>query len=83
MLNAEPHEIALVESATVAWNAAFHAMRFKPGDRLITGRSEYVSNAINLLLARDPWPGVDFVDGVQVPADEPGLGVREEVPDPR
>jgi L-alanine-DL-glutamate epimerase-like enolase superfamily enzyme len=37
----------------------------------------------NLLLAHDPWPGVEFVDGVQVPADEPGLGVREEVPDPR
>jgi L-Ala-D/L-Glu epimerase len=37
----------------------------------------------NLLLAHDPWPGVEFVDGVQVPAHEPGLGVREEVPDPR
>jgi L-alanine-DL-glutamate epimerase-like enolase superfamily enzyme len=37
----------------------------------------------NLLLAHDPWPGVEFLDGVQVPADEPGLGVREEVPDPR
>jgi L-alanine-DL-glutamate epimerase-like enolase superfamily enzyme len=37
----------------------------------------------NLLLAQDPWPGVELVDGVQVPADEPGLGVREEVPDPR
>jgi L-Ala-D/L-Glu epimerase / N-acetyl-D-glutamate racemase len=37
----------------------------------------------NLLLAHDPWPGVEFADGVQVPADEPGLGVREEVPDPR
>jgi L-Ala-D/L-Glu epimerase len=37
----------------------------------------------NLLLAHDPWPGVEFVDGVQLPADEPGLGVREEVPDPR
>ena len=37
----------------------------------------------NLLLAHDPWPGVAFRDGVQVPADEPGLGVREEVPDPR
>ena len=37
----------------------------------------------NLLIARDPWPGVEFVDGVQLPADEPGLGVREEVPDPR
>jgi L-Ala-D/L-Glu epimerase len=30
----------------------------------------------NLLLAHDPWPGVPFVDGVQLPPDEPGLGVR-------
>jgi L-alanine-DL-glutamate epimerase-like enolase superfamily enzyme len=37
----------------------------------------------NLLLADDPWPGVDFRDGVQVPSDQPGLGVRQEVPDPR
>jgi L-Ala-D/L-Glu epimerase len=37
----------------------------------------------NLLLAHDPWPGVQFADGVQLPAAEPGLGVREEVPDPR
>ncbi len=29
----------------------------------------------NLLIAHDPWPGVEFVDGVQVPADLPGLGV--------
>src|SRR5205823_4793363 len=37
----------------------------------------------NLLLAEDPWPGVELVDGVQVPADEPGLGVREAVPGTR
>jgi L-Ala-D/L-Glu epimerase len=30
----------------------------------------------NLLLAEDPWAGVDFVDGVQVPSDGPGLGVE-------
>jgi L-alanine-DL-glutamate epimerase-like enolase superfamily enzyme len=29
----------------------------------------------NLLLAEDPWPGVELVDGVQVPALAPGLGV--------
>jgi len=33
----------------------------------------------NLLLAEDPWPGVELVDGVQLPADAPGLGVREAV----
>ena len=37
----------------------------------------------NLLLAEDPWRGVDFRNGVQVPSDQPGLGVRQEVPDPR
>jgi L-alanine-DL-glutamate epimerase-like enolase superfamily enzyme len=29
----------------------------------------------NLLLANDPWPGVDFDGGVQLPSDRPGLGV--------
>ena len=29
----------------------------------------------NLLLAEDPWPGVELVDGVQVPSLGPGLGV--------
>jgi L-alanine-DL-glutamate epimerase-like enolase superfamily enzyme len=28
----------------------------------------------NLLLARDPWPGVELVDGVQLPSTAPGLG---------
>jgi L-alanine-DL-glutamate epimerase-like enolase superfamily enzyme len=31
----------------------------------------------NLLLAEDPWPGVELVDGVQLPPDAPGLGVVE------
>jgi L-alanine-DL-glutamate epimerase-like enolase superfamily enzyme len=31
----------------------------------------------NLLLAEDPWPGVELADGVQVPSAEPGLGVAE------
>jgi L-alanine-DL-glutamate epimerase-like enolase superfamily enzyme len=30
----------------------------------------------NLLLADDPWPGVEFVDGVQRPSNRPGLGVQ-------
>src|ERR687885_2321152 len=27
----------------------------------------------NLLIAHDPWPGVQFADGIQLPAEEPGL----------
>jgi L-alanine-DL-glutamate epimerase-like enolase superfamily enzyme len=30
----------------------------------------------NLLLAEDPWPGVELVDGVQLPSERPGLGVH-------
>ena len=33
----------------------------------------------NLLIADDPWPGVAFVDGVQVPSEEPGLGVARRL----
>ena len=35
----------------------------------------------NLLLAHDPWPGVEFRDGVQLPAMRPGLGVHDEAPE--
>ncbi|MCW2977736.1 MAG: catB [Actinomycetia bacterium] len=34
----------------------------------------------NLLIAHDPWPGVEFLDGVQVPAELPGLGVARAEP---
>jgi L-alanine-DL-glutamate epimerase-like enolase superfamily enzyme len=37
----------------------------------------------NILLAEDPWPGVDLVDGVQFPSTSPGLGVRQAVPTSR
>ncbi len=37
----------------------------------------------NLLIAHDPWPGVELADGIQTPSEEPGLGVRQAVPDPR
>jgi L-alanine-DL-glutamate epimerase-like enolase superfamily enzyme len=33
----------------------------------------------NLLLARDPCPGVELVDGVQLPSESPGLGVGAAV----
>jgi L-alanine-DL-glutamate epimerase-like enolase superfamily enzyme len=36
----------------------------------------------NILLERDPWPGIELVDGVQLPPDRPGLGVHS-VSDPR
>ena len=41
----------------------------------ISSLMDHVDLDGNLLLAEDPWPGVAFVDGVQLPADRPGLGV--------
>jgi len=44
-------EIALVESATRAWTAWFAALRFAPGDRILTHRVEYASNFLPMLQA--------------------------------
>ena len=49
----------------------------------IASLCDYVDLDGNLLLEYDPWPGVELVDGVQLPSNDPGLGVREAVPDPR
>ena len=45
----------------------------------IASLCDYVDLDGNLLLAHDPWPGVEFRDGVQLPADGPGLGVTAGV----
>jgi L-alanine-DL-glutamate epimerase-like enolase superfamily enzyme len=49
----------------------------------IASLCDYVDLDGNLLIAHDPWPGVELVDGVQTPSEEPGLGVRQAVPSPR
>lgn len=49
LIGARPHEIALVENATRAWDMAVYGYPFAAGDRVLVGRSEYASNAIALL----------------------------------
>jgi len=49
MLGCHPEEIAIVENATRAWDMAFYAMSFAPGDRILTARSAYASNYIAFL----------------------------------
>ena len=52
LIGARPDQIALAENATRAWGTAVYGYPFRSGDRVITGRSEYASNAIALLQLR-------------------------------
>ncbi len=56
LIGAAPADIALVESSTVAWSRAFHALasepgRFGPGRRIVTSSVDYASNWIAYLQA--------------------------------
>ena len=46
------------------------------GAAQIASLCDHVDLDGNLLIAEDPCPGVEFVDGVQLPSEQPGLGVR-------
>ena len=49
LLNCSADEIAFADSATRAWNAAFYAFDFQPGDRILASSAEYGSNLVALL----------------------------------
>ncbi len=49
LIGAEPHQMAVVENATRAWDMAVYGYPFVTGDRVLTSRAEYVSNVIALL----------------------------------
>lgn len=49
LINARREEIALLENATVAWNAAFQAVDWEDGDEVITNQSDYASNYLSYL----------------------------------
>ncbi|MBY0552411.1 MAG: aminotransferase class V-fold PLP-dependent enzyme [Candidatus Obscuribacterales bacterium] len=68
LLNCQRDEVAFVESATRAWDMAFYSLQFAPGDRIITGHSEYASNYIAFLqTARKTGAIIDVI-----PNDERG-----------
>jgi len=49
LINARRDEIALMENATIAWQMAFYALSFQPGDRILTTRAEYGANYVGFL----------------------------------
>lgn len=69
LIGATAEEVALVDSATRAWQLAFQAVPLKPGDRILCSRTEYASNHLAFLQARERF-GVEIVP---VPPDADGV----------
>lgn len=62
LLNCGAHEVGWAESASAAWNTLLHAVPLAPGDRVITGQSEYAGNYLSLLhLARTRRVTIDVI----------------------
>ena len=49
LIGAGPGEIALLDSASRAWDMAVYSLPIEPNDRVLIGRAEYGANAISLL----------------------------------
>ncbi len=49
LVGGSPHEIAIVENATVAWCQAFYSLDLGRGDRVITCEAEYGANYVAYL----------------------------------
>ncbi len=63
LVNCRADEVAVVENATRAWDMAFYSLPFTSGDRILTSRAEYASNAIALLqVAQRTGATVEVVD---------------------
>ena len=82
LINCASDEIAIIENATRAWDMAFYSIKFKPGDRILTAKTEYASNYIAYLqVARRTGARIEVI-----PDDEHGqisVGALRQMMDER
>lgn len=76
MLGADPDEVALMESATRAWQMAFYSVPLQRGDRILTAENEYASNYIGFLQVAKQR-GAEIVVLPSVPTGEVDLEALE------
>lgn len=67
LIGAAPRNVAVVESATVAFAQALSAIDFAPGDRIVTTRADYVSNQL-MYLSLAERRGVEVVRAADLPS---------------
>lgn len=68
LVGGRPDQVALFDNSTHAWNAAFYSVPLRPGDRILTSRTEYGSS-IAAYWQRAEQVGCEVV---VVPDDEAG-----------
>jgi selenocysteine lyase/cysteine desulfurase len=82
LIGAHPDEIAFMDSATRAWDMAFYAVPWRAGDRVITARSEYLSNYLAFLqISARVGIEIDVID--DDPSGQLDLGALERAIGPR
>jgi selenocysteine lyase/cysteine desulfurase len=56
LINCNPSELALMENATAAWNAAFLSINFEAGDIILATETDYASNYLAYLRLSERIP---------------------------
>ncbi len=78
LVKASPDRVAFLESATVGVAQALSSIPFRPGDRIVTTRDDYVSNQIMYISLRERLQ-VEVIRAPDGPEGGVDLGALEEL----
>ena len=78
LLGSNSENVAFTEHATASFVQALSAVRFRPGDVLLTTRHDYVSNQIQYLSLANRW-GIELLRAPDAPEGGVDLDAMEEL----